>query len=259
MAALSIIATASACAGEPVVGTPWRISESVDEINDEKSYYVAASGSTVQIDEYLSYKPKIILKITPIGKNASSGMTYVGEIYLSIETDGLTRGTCGMCTRYDKNKATVEEWNTSTDRHAAFSPNWKSELAKLTSSTNLAVRYITTLGNIRTSIFDVHGLTNALHQVKVKYLATNPPTIPDMKPKAAAPKKTSAANKPTVQPCRKCKGKGTTTGWITCPGCNGAVMPGGSRCKTCIRSIKSGKIRDRIPCPSCQSAQPTDN
>lgn len=252
-----------ALATEPVPGTPWRISEETDEINDEKSYYITASGSAVEISDYLSYRPMIVFKITPVGKTTSGGMTYAGKIYLVIETDGLTRGECGMCTRYDKNKATVEEWNTSTDRHAAFSPNWKSELAKLTSATNLTVRYITTLGNIRTSTFDVRGLSNALHQVNVKYLATNPPTIPDVKPKATPPPATTTpppatttppprqSRQPKPQPCRKCKGTGTIIGWKNCPRCNGAVMPGGSRCQVCIRSIHLGKVRGEIPCPVC--------
>ena len=242
-------------ADEPVPGTPWRISEETDEINDEKSYYITASGSAVQISDYLSYRPMIVFKITPVGKTTSGGMTYAGKIYLLIETDGLTRGECGMCTRYDKNKATVEEWNTSTDRHAAFSPNWKSELAKLTSATNLTVRYITTLGNIRTSTFDVHGLSNALNQVKVKYLATNPSTIPETEP-AAAPKptaptkRTAAASKP---PCRKCKGKGMVPGWVNCPKC------GGQRCRSCVNSVYVGKVRGDVPCPVCRPDNATAN
>lgn len=257
-AAIIIAAISAATAADDA--SPWRITEKVDEINDELSYYISSRGSTVQ-DGYLTYRPEIVLKIIPLGRTASNGITYTGAIYISIETEGLTRNTCGMCTRYDKKKATVEEWNTSTDRRAAFSPNWKAELGKLTAASNLAVRYITTLGDIRTATFDVRGLTNAIHAVKLKYLATNPPTIPDAKPSpppsqpAADPQPNSPSEfvssyKPPP-PCKKCKGKGTISGWVNCPGCGGQVMSGGSRCKTCIRSIRVGKVRGDIPCPVC--------
>jgi hypothetical protein len=74
-------------------------------------------------------------------------------------------------TRFDREKPTTALWNTSADRHAAFAPDWKGTIAKLSAATNLTVRYTTTLGAVRTATFDVSGLTNALKQVKTRFLS----------------------------------------------------------------------------------------
>lgn len=52
--------------------------------------------------------------------------------------------------------------------------------------------------------------------------------------------------------CRKCHGAGTVVAWVPCHDCNGNVMSGGTRCKTCVRSVKVGQVREKIPCPVCQ-------
>ena len=52
--------------------------------------------------------------------------------------------------------------------------------------------------------------------------------------------------------CRKCHGSGTVVAWVPCHACNGNVMSSGMRCKTCVRSIKVGQVREKIPCPVCQ-------
>ena len=52
--------------------------------------------------------------------------------------------------------------------------------------------------------------------------------------------------------CKKCHGSGTVIAWVPCPNCNGNVMSGGTRCKNCIRSIKTGQVRDHVPCPVCR-------
>lgn len=151
--------------------TPWQISETVDEMSDEISYLVHSTGSVVRLDDCMSYNPALVVKVTPKGITETGGLQYVGDVYLSIETDGLKRGQCEIMTRFNREKPTVELWNTSTDRRAAFSPNWKRTLSKLSASTNLIVRYETTLGHIRTATFDVTHLTNSLKQVKSRYLS----------------------------------------------------------------------------------------
>ena len=55
-------------------------------------------------------------------------------------------------------------------------------------------------------------------------------------------------------PCKKCHGSGTVVAWVPCPNCNGNVMSGGTRCKNCIRSIKTGQVRDHVPCPVCRKS-----
>lgn len=149
----------------------WRISESADEMTDEISYYVYARGSTVCMTEYMSYNPDLVVKVTPKGTNAAGGMKYAGDVMIQIETDAFSRGQCEITTRYNRDKPTVELWDTSTDRHAAFAPDWKQMISRLSVATNLTVRYVTTLGHVRTSTFDVTDLTNALKQVKTRHLA----------------------------------------------------------------------------------------
>lgn len=52
--------------------------------------------------------------------------------------------------------------------------------------------------------------------------------------------------------CRKCHGAGTVVAWVPCHACNGNVMSGGTRCKSCVRSVKAGQVREKVPCPVCQ-------
>lgn len=164
------IAIALAATSARTDAAPWQISRTVDEMTDEISYLVHTPGSVVRMTEYMSYRPELVVKVTPKGANASGGMKYVGDVYFAIETDGLMRGQSEVVTRFDREKPTTALWNTSTDRHAAFAPDWKGTIAKLSAATNLTVRYVTTLGAVRTATFDVSGLTNALKQVKSQYL-----------------------------------------------------------------------------------------
>lgn len=167
--AATLYAASNGNAPSVVSGTPWKITYSSDEMTDETSYYVYTTGSLVRMTEYMSYRPDLVMKVTPKGETPTGGIKYDGDIMIQIETDGLNRGQCEMVTRFNREKPTTEFWQTSTSRHAAFSPDWKATLAKLTAATNLTVRYVTTLGHVRTSTFDVTGLTNALKQVKTMY------------------------------------------------------------------------------------------
>lgn len=154
-----------------VYASPWKIHKSQDEITDEISYYVYSTGSRIDVFPSVSYRPDLVIKIFPKSVTRSNGLSYVADVMLSIENDGLTRNQTEIITRYNRQPASTETWTTSTDRRAAFAPNWKSTLKKIIAATNLTVRYQTTLGHIRTATFDVSGLTNALKQVKSQYLA----------------------------------------------------------------------------------------
>ena len=167
---ITILAT-FALAATFACAVPWQISETVDEISDELSYLVHAPGSVVRLTEYMSYRPELVVKVTPKCTTESGSLKYAGAVYFAIETDGLRRGQCEVVTRFDREKPTAETWNTSTDRHAAFAPDWKRTISRLSAATNLTVRYTTTLGAVRTATFDVRGLTNALKQVKTRFLS----------------------------------------------------------------------------------------
>jgi hypothetical protein len=156
---------------------PWRITQATDPMTDETSYMVYTTGSEVTMSEYLAYRPNLVIKITPKNATKSGSMTYTADIMLSIETDGLRRGNTPITTRYDRNAPTTEDWDTSTDRRAAFAPNWKTTMRNIVSSTNLLVRYTTTLGHVRTTRFDVRNLQPTLKEVKRRYIASDQPTI----------------------------------------------------------------------------------
>ena len=150
----------------------WNIDETTDEMTDEKSYLVSCFGTTVAITDVLKYRPALVVKVTPKKTTDTGAMIYNGDFMFAIETDAFKRNQDEIMLRFNRDKPIVETWNTSTDRHALFSPDWKSTLRKLTASTNLTVRYVTTLGHVRTAQFDPSGLTNALKEVKRIYLKT---------------------------------------------------------------------------------------
>lgn len=160
-----------AIVGMSVNASPWKIQKNQDAITDELSYYVYSTGSKINILPYVSYRPDLVIKICPKSGKRSKGLSYIADVMISIEDEGLTRDQTEIITRYDRQPASTETWLTSTDRRAAFAPNWKSTLSKLRAATNLTVRYQTTFGHIRTTSFDVSGLTNAINQVKSQYLA----------------------------------------------------------------------------------------
>ena len=170
-ALFAILITATCNAVEP-----WRIDQATDPITDETTYMVSTPGSKVTMSEYLAYQPELVIRITPKNATASGGMMYKADIMISIETDGLRRGNTPITIRYDRDAPSTEDWDTSTDRHAAFFPDWKSAMSKLGTSTNLTVRYTTTLGYIRTTRFDVRNLKPTLKEVKRRYMATRQPT-----------------------------------------------------------------------------------
>lgn len=148
----------------------WNIDEMTDEMTDEKYYFVSCFGSVVSMTDTMKYRPALVVKVTPKKMTDTGAMLYNGGFMFSIEIDAFKRNQDEIALRFNRDKPIVETWNTSTDRHSLFSPDWKATLRKLSASTNLTVRYITTLGHVRTTRFDTTGLTNTLKQVKKKYL-----------------------------------------------------------------------------------------
>lgn len=148
---------------------PWQIQESTDPITDETSYYVFSTGSKVG-DNIMHYAPDLVVRVTPKDLMPTGGMKYKPEIMLQLgDFDAVDRHGCELTMRYDKRKPIVETWIPSTDRHAMFAPDDKETLKRLKVSTNLTARFTTTLGYVRTSTFNVGGLTNALKQVKTRF------------------------------------------------------------------------------------------
>lgn len=272
-AAIIIAAISAATAADELTvdDTQWRFFERTDKVTDEVSYIISTVANESRDSarrRLFGDETRIVIQIKPKGRTKTNGMKFDRTVSLYHSEASLDVDETRIITRFDREKATSARWVTlPPDYKIAVSPDSASMFKKLQTSTNLIVRFSTIIGETKTLTFDVRGLTNALHEVKLKYLATNPPTIPDAKPSpppsqpAADPQPNSPSEfvssyKPPP-PCKKCKGKGTISGWVDCPGCGGRVMSGGSRCKTCIRSIRVGKVRGDIPCPECaRRAQP---
>lgn len=155
---------------DPFSATPWMIRESTDEITDEKSYYVFSTGSKIG-DSIMHYEPNLVIRVKPKGLTPTGEMKYKPEIMIQLgDFDGIDRNGCELTLRCDKRKPLVETWIPSTDRRAMFAPDDMKTLKRLKVSTNLTVRFTTTLGYVRTSTFNVSGLTKALKQVKSRHL-----------------------------------------------------------------------------------------
>lgn len=174
LATFALAATSAridAATSDPFAATSWQIRESTDEITDETSYYVFTTGTKVG-DDLMHYAPDLVIRVTPKGLTPTGGMKYKPEIMIQLgDFDGVDRHGCELTLRYDKRKPIVETWIPSTDRRAMFAPDDKKTLKRLESSTNLIARFTTTLGHVRTSTFNVVGLTNALKRVKTQYIS----------------------------------------------------------------------------------------
>lgn len=147
----------------------WQIVETTDEMTDKKSYIIGTSGTKVE-DGYLAYRPDLIVRIRPLKKSKSGKMKYTSDVMISFsDWDGIRRDGCEMVQRYDKRKPLAETWSASTSRHAAFAPDSAKMIRRLNVTTNLTVRWETTLGKIRTSTFNVQGFKESLDEVTCRF------------------------------------------------------------------------------------------
>lgn len=217
----------------------WEIAATSDPITDQTTYHVWTFGSEIQCS-YGEFSPKLAVRIIPPDRNGPKGSRSTFDVF--IFSPAIKRKTpaaaVDMILRYDDGEVMKCTWSGSDNRCALFCDNPTNTLSHLRAARKLAIRFVHR-GQELTSIFDTSELPEALNNVKADYLKRIG-KLPDQ-----------PAHNPS--PCRKCKGKGTTTGWVNCPGCGGQVMSGGSRCKTCIRSIRVGKVRGDIPCPECST------
>ena len=98
-------------------------------------------------------------------------MRHKCDAIISID-EGFTRGETEIITRFDKAKATAQNWPTSTSRRAAFAPQPFEFLRAVAGATNLTVRFTTTLGDVRTIKFSVADFKAAMNEVVARYKKT---------------------------------------------------------------------------------------
>lgn len=228
----------------------WQIDEDTDEITDQLSYYIVSKGDKYQVSDFLNESPYIILKITPAEITDTGALKYKFESYFQVKSDGMNRHGIIATVRFDKNPP--EEWlcETSTDRRSAFFPKARDPIGRLSSATNLIIRFETTLGAVRTLHFDVSGLKQKLLELKNNLAAKYPRGLKFIKPKEISP---PPAPKPPK--CAKCGGTGEVVTWKRCRRCYGSGTNGGAPCPKCGNSGRKGFTRHAAPCANCYDKQ----
>lgn len=232
----------------------WTTTKIVDEMTDATKYFLSTEGTKIQIDDLSSYTPELCVRIAPIGYDVTTDtMSYKHEQFFTIKIEGLKRSGDAVQLRFDSAPAVSTVYSASTDRRAGF---FNGEILKrIFSSTNVLLRFETTLGAVRTTRFNTVGLVDAMRKLKVQIKDTLPP-LPETKPTVERPKPTAKAapEKPNTR-CSKCSGKGTVTGWTKCVYCGGSGRGyDGKRCTKCVRSAKTGHVKTSAPCTVCNGS-----
>ena len=161
------IAAHAACA--------WTVEKHIDEMTDARTYIIWTTGTVVQVNSLVSYVPQLQFRIRPVTWYAMlNQLKFSCEAAFAIETEGFTRNGVPVMLRLDDEKPYSETWNPSTDRRVAFSPTPQPFLALAREKKMLRIRYGTTLGDIRTTRFELAGLDGAIAELK-RQVAKDPP------------------------------------------------------------------------------------
>lgn len=214
--ALALIATVCNAA-------KWECEKLVDPITDQTSCVFWTHGTEISSPDG-QFCPKLAVRIV------SNGDVDVFLFSPAIKRK-QEQASVEVTARFDSDAPVASAWCGSDNKCALFCEDPDRLFSRLKSSSKLSLRFKHG-GLERTTTFDT----------------SNFPKMPTV---AKAAK--SAAVQSKTQLCRKCKGAGTITEWKTCIECGGTGMSSGSRCRKCVRSAKTGKLREKIPCPDCSS------
>lgn len=165
----SIVMLVGVCCLPVVCLAAWKVERSVDEMTDCFAYYVYATGRDVRLGEVFVERPAICVKVEPLGLDAAGRLHYKGGVLLTLDHERFRRGENEIVLRHDKRPAKTERWESSRERRSVFAPDWRGMVGELMGVTNLAVRYETSLGKVRTTVFEVGGLKAGLEEVKSDY------------------------------------------------------------------------------------------
>ena len=228
----------------------WIIDENTDEITDQLSYFIVSEGDKYKVSDYLEESPHIIIKITPAEITDTGALKYKFDSYFQVKSDGMNRHGIIATVRFDKNPS--EKWlcETSTDRRSAFFPKARDPIGRLSSATNLFIRFETTLGSIRTLHFNVSGLKPKLLELKNNLAAKYPHGLKFIKPQEVSP-----PSQPKPPKCAKCGGTGEIVTWKQCRRCYGSGTSGGAPCPKCRTSGRKGYTKQSAPCANCYGRQ----
>ena len=138
----------------------WKIATENDPITDDRQALAYTKGTTVDGSTF-DYQPILGVMLT----QAKSGKMTV-DAMISIQTDGLRRRSTQVTYRLDSSDAVTVNAETSSDRRTAYIPNPVKFASDMKAHTNLTVRYTTTLGAVRTTRFNLAGLSDALKSAR---------------------------------------------------------------------------------------------
>lgn len=157
------------------VHADWTIVTVDDPMTDAKKYSIVTQGDAVKLTDFMQYVPELYVRVTPISYDAKTDrLKYSSEVFFAIQTEGLRRGESPAKIRFDKNPAEDVTFTASTDRRAGFFANTNHLIAQMSTSTNLLIRFSTTLGAVRTIKFPVAGLMPKLKEVKRSVARSTP-------------------------------------------------------------------------------------
>ena len=141
-------------------------------MSDVTQYSIVTTGEPVAMSDVMKYTPELYFRITPVDYNAKTDkMSYHAEAFFAIQTEGLRRGESPVKIRFDRKPVQDVTVTASTERRAGFFVNPSGFISEATASTNLLIRFTTTLGAVRTLKFRVDGLTDQLKEVKKRFKA----------------------------------------------------------------------------------------
>lgn len=159
---IGIIAAATIIAADPCFAE-WQSKTTTDPITDERAVTIAAPGDKILMSDFLDYVPYICIRIQPHKRKPGK---FEAETYFAIQTEGIRRGDSEIIVRFDRDKARTETVTASTDRRAGFFARPAPLVREMLAHTNMTIRYETTLGNIRTTTFNLSNLSNAIENAR---------------------------------------------------------------------------------------------
>jgi len=148
------------CVGAALAGD-WQVVTQRDEMTDAETCEVVASGERVDAGAF-GYVPTIRVRMTAEGERVKE------EAYFTIETEGLRRGRFEGQVRFDTNAVETVAFVSSTERRAGFFADGSGTVAKMAKARTMRIRFVTTLGAVRTLKFDLSGLAEKLPFCKLK-------------------------------------------------------------------------------------------
>lgn len=229
----------------------WFDSSFVDPFTDAATYTLWTSGSELPNGSNL-HPPKLAVRIESTGGGERNCRPDVFVWFPSIRShEPIER--LPVTVRYDKEPPVECTWRGSDNDRAFFCDAPQATLDKLLTSNRLALRFA--IGDkTHTAVFDLDGLSGIFRKVKDGYLEQVGKSSP-----SETNRQIPAAKK---KPCKLCKGKSEIKVWEKCENCKGTGWIDNSffngprgRCPACIRSIRTGMVCKKAPCPKCSSLE----